>query len=68
MNNTPKSRKQRERWNTYNKKYARENYKSFSVRLNKKSDKEMLTYIEGSGKSVTAIFKELLNEKLKNNK
>lgn len=64
MGNIFKSQEQREKWNAYNSKYAKENYKTVTLKLNKNSDKDILEYIESSGKTATAVFKELLREKL----
>ena len=64
MGNIFKSQEQREKWNAYNNKYSKENYKTISLKLNKNNDKDILEYIENSGKTVTTLFKELFYEKI----
>lgn len=58
MPNIFKNREQRDAWNKYNAKYAKENYKTVSVKLNKEKDRELIEWLENlRGVSVTEVFK-----------
>ena len=64
MANNFKNQAQREHWNAYNKKYAAENYKSVCLKLNKKTDKDVIEYLTGNGASPTAVIRALVNKEL----
>lgn len=64
MANVFKNQAQRERWNAYNSKYAKENYKSICLKLNKEKDKDVIDYLTTNGASPTQVLKTLVREKL----
>ena len=64
MPNIFKNDEQRQRWYDYNSKYSKKNYRTFCIKLNRKTDKELIEYLEGSEKTATQVIKELLKAKL----
>lgn len=64
MPNIFKNDEQRQRWYDYNSKYSKKNYRTFCIKLNRKTDKELIEYLESSEKTVTQVIKELLKAKL----
>ena len=67
MPNIFKNDEQRQRWYEYNNKYSRENYRTFCIKLNKKTDKELIEYLESSNKTTTQVIKDLIKTKLGDN-
>lgn len=64
MANVFKSPDQRKKWNAYNNAYAKKNYKTVTVKINKNTDTDILKFIEESNETVTNIFKKLVREKI----
>lgn len=64
MANVFKNDEQRKKWNTYNNKYAKKNYKSICLKLNKNTDKDIIDYLTSNGGSPTQVIKTLVKEKL----
>ena len=64
MANVFKNDEQRKKWNTYNNKYAKKNYKSICLKLNKNTDKDIIDYLTSNGGSPTQVIKALVKEKL----
>ena len=64
MSNIFKNDEQRQRWYDYNSKYSKKNYRTFCIKLNRKTDKELIEYLESSNKTFTQFIKELLKDKL----
>lgn len=65
MPNIFKKPEQRKKWNAYNNRYSKENYKTITIKLNKKTDTDVIEYLEGSEETPTTIFKKLVREKSK---
>lgn len=65
MPNVFRKPEQREHWNKYNSKYAKENYKTIGIKLHKVRDKDVIDYCESSGKSMSVLFKELVRNQNK---
>ncbi len=63
MPNVFKNEEQRGKWNNYNKRYSAANYKTISVKLHKKKDKDIIDYLENSNKPIGQVVKEALREK-----
>lgn len=63
MGNSFKNPQQREHWNDYNKRYANKHYKSFCLKLNKETDKDIIDFLSANGKSPTAVVRALVREK-----
>ena len=68
MANVFKSPDQRRKWNAYNNAYAKENYKTITLKLNKSKDKDILDYIAQSNETATNLFKKLVREKIGSDK
>lgn len=64
MANVFKNQEQRDKWNAYNAKYAKKNYKSICLKLNKNSDKDVIDYLQNNGGSPTQTIKALVREKI----
>ena len=64
MANVFKNDEQRAHWNAYNNKYSKENYKAVTIKFSKLNDKELIDYLENSGKPATVAIKDLIREKL----
>ena len=64
MANVFKNDEQRKRWNEYNNKYSKENYRTFTIKLNRKSDKELIDYLESTDCTATQLIKSLIREKV----
>lgn len=64
MPNIFKNDEQRKRWYDYNSQYSKKNYRTFCIKLNRKTDKELIKYLESSNKTATQVIKELLKAKL----
>ena len=64
MANKFKNSEQRAHWNEYNAKYAAENYKSICLKLNKKTDKDVIDYLTKPGDSPTTVIRTLVRDKL----
>ena len=59
-----KDEEQRKRWNNYNNSYAREKYKSYNLKMNKETDKDVIDYIASSHESPTQIVKRLIRKEI----
>ena len=64
MANVFKNDEQRVHWNAYNNKYSKKNYKTVTIKFSKLNDKELIDYLENSGKPATVVIKDLIREKL----
>jgi len=62
--NDEKGQKQRKRWNEYNSRYAKANYRTFTIKLNKKTYAKEIAYLEQSPNGATVEIKRLLKEKI----
>lgn len=59
-----KNSAQRVHWNEYNSKYAAKNYKTICLKLNKRTDLDIIEYLTGNGASPTVVIRTLVREKL----
>lgn len=62
------SNEARQHWNDYNKKYAKTNYKTVSMKLGRYADADVITYLEGEqakGRSVKDVVVDLVRKELK---
>lgn len=64
MANVFKNDAQRKHWNEYNSQYSKKNYRTFTVKLNRVKDKELIDYLESGGTTATSKIKSLIAEKL----
>lgn len=64
MPNNFKNEEQRNRWNKYNNAYSRKNYRTFTIKLNREKDKDLIDYLESRSQTTTTTIKELLREKI----
>lgn len=64
MANVFKNQEQRDKWNAYNAKYAKKNYRSICMKFNKVKDKDIIDYLTKDGASPTQVIKALVREKL----
>ena len=64
MANVFKKPEQRTKWNAYNNQYAKKNYKSICLKLNKNKDKDIIEYLTENGSSPTVVIKALVREKI----
>ena len=63
MGNNFTNPQQRKNWNEYNKKYAQEHYRSFCLKFNKDTDKDVIEFLT-NGQSPTQVIRALVKEKL----
>lgn len=59
--------KQRKHWNDYNKKYAKEHFKSYNLKLRLEEDKDIIEYLETNKrkhKSLSDLIRGLVREKI----
>lgn len=63
--NTPE---QREHWNKYNNDYSKKNYRTVTIKLNKKEYAEEIAYLEQDPKGISHAVKVLLKEKISGGK
>lgn len=59
-----KSEEQRKRWNDYNNGYAKKNYKSYNLKMNKEHDQDIIDYFEKSGESPTTVVRKLVRNQI----
>ena len=64
MANSLKNETQRKRWNDYNNNYAKKNYRTFCLKLNRTKDKELIDFLENNNENATAILKRLLRSEI----
>ena len=67
MANIFKNDEQRQNWNKYNNNYAKQNYRSYCIKLNKKTDKDIIELIETSNETATQVIRGLLKAKISGN-
>ena len=63
-----KSEEAKQHWNTYYKGYAKLNYKTTSIKLSKKTDADIIAYLEEeqrNGHSVKDVVARLVRKELK---
>ena len=65
MPNIFKNEAQRKHWNEYNNKYSKENYKTISLKLNKRTDKDIIEYLETSHESPSELIRKLIRDEIK---
>lgn len=65
MSNQFKNQEQRERWNKYLARYSHENYKTVTIKLNKKEYADIIQAMEATGKGASVIIKELLKKEFR---
>lgn len=66
MPNIFKNDEQRRRWYDYNSKYSKKNYRTFCIKLNRKTDKDLIEYLENSNETATQVIKDLLRKRISN--
>lgn len=61
--------KQRQNWNNYNRRYAKEHFKSIQLKLRYKEDKDIIDYLE-SQKNITLseLLRTIIRERINNEK
>ena len=62
--NNFKNAEQRRKWNTYNNNYAKKNYRTYCLKLNKVKDKDIIDFLDSCSENITTVFKNLLREKI----
>ena len=60
MGNIFKTQEQRDRWNKYNSDYSKRNYRTITLKLNKKTDKRVIDYLDSTGESTTTVVRRFL--------
>lgn len=59
-----KNDEQRKRWNNYQNGYAKKNYKSYNLKMNKEHDHDIIDYIEKSGETPTQVVRRLVRNEI----
>lgn len=62
--NDEKGQLQRKHWNEYNARYSKANYRTFTIKLNRKDCAKEIAYLENSPDGPTIEIKRLLKEKI----
>lgn len=62
MANKFKNDAQRENWNKYNSKYAKQHYRTITVKLSKEEFAKEIAYLEGSPLGLSGAVKKMLKE------
>lgn len=59
-----KNDEQRKRWNNYQNGYAKKNYKSYNLKMNKDHDQDIIEYFEKSGETPTQVVRRLIRNEI----
>ena len=62
MSNNFKNDEQRRKWNQYNTRYSKINYKTITVKLHRKDDADIVAYLDTIGESMASYVKKLIRQ------
>ena len=68
MPNKFRTPEQRNHWNEYNNRYARKNYRTVTIKLNRKEYEKEIAYLEKDPKGMSHAIKVILKEKISGGK
>lgn len=63
MPNIFRNEDQRKKWNAYNSKYSKENYRTITLKLNKEKDKDVIDFLTDKNGTVSDKIRKLVRNR-----
>ena len=63
MPNIFRNEDQRRKWNAYNSKYSKENYRTITLKLNKEKDKDVIDFLTDKNGTVSDKIRKLVRNR-----